>query len=511
MKSVPARQQGDAYQAQAFWLKACRLFQPHSKVKQVGYEIKDVPHFDDIAVYYSNSFPDAHGTLIQADYYQVKWHVDQSGCLSCRSLTDPQSRKSSTSLLQRLHRAVEATAQRQETARFTFVTPWSIDPQDDLGQLVSGRDQELRLDVLFGSSASSRMSRLRTDWSEHLNVDTENLKRILSRLRLCINADSLDHLSRELSHRLAAAGLEPIPVGSRVNPYVPLIFRLHAEGRTRFSKQDLQQVCKAESLWRGSAFNSEDHAIGIRSFRRFAEHLEDETECLLDLTAWFGGPNGRFIRAQEMWHTEVGSQIDRFITDSVIPLNRCTLHLAAHSSIAFAAGYALDPKAGTKVALIQNATTGRQVWEMKNGMTAIERNIWRHSKSDVNPEGSEVGVVLSVTHDILNDVRIYVQKQLPQISHLLVFTPVTETGPASVKDGSHARRLAEQVVGKIRERRQRQGPLHIFSAAPNGLMLFMGRLARSLGPIQLYEYDFESNAAGAYLPSLTLPLQTHSP
>ena len=50
MRAVSARQQGDTYQERAFWLKACRLFERHTKVARVGYEVPDVPHFDDIVV-----------------------------------------------------------------------------------------------------------------------------------------------------------------------------------------------------------------------------------------------------------------------------------------------------------------------------------------------------------------------------------------------------------------------------------------------------------------------------
>ena len=49
------------------------------------------------------------------------------------------------------------------------------------------------------------------------------------------------------------------------------------------------------------------------------------------------------------------------------------------------------------------------------------------------------------------------------------------------------------------------GQLHVFGAVPNGLMFFLGRLAHSLGPIQLYEHDFENNQSSRYRQSLSLP------
>ena len=88
--------------------------------------------------------------LISADYYQIKWHVDGSGAITSDALTDLAFIGSkSTSLLQRLHEAAETTLARDECARFNLVTTWGVDHRDRLAKLVSGRDGELRLDVLF--------------------------------------------------------------------------------------------------------------------------------------------------------------------------------------------------------------------------------------------------------------------------------------------------------------------------------------------------------------------------
>ena len=74
-RAVSARQQGEEYQARAFWLKACRLFQPHTKVNKVGYEIEEMPHFDDIAVFYGDGASGWQGNALDSDYYQVKWQL----------------------------------------------------------------------------------------------------------------------------------------------------------------------------------------------------------------------------------------------------------------------------------------------------------------------------------------------------------------------------------------------------------------------------------------------------
>ena len=506
MRAVSARQQGDTYQGRVFWLEACRLFQRHTKVAGVGYEIDDVPHFDDVAVAYSEPIRDAHGELVSADYYQIKWHVDQGGALTCDALTDPSFIGSkSSSLLQRLHEASKTTSARNETARFNFMTTWSIPADDVLAKLVSGRDGELRLDVLFGQSNPHRFSRLVDRWSCHLGVSHEELRRVLARLRLWASSYSLDGLTRVLSSNLARVGLHAVEHGSRANPYDSLIERLLSEGRNKFTAPEIQSICSEEGLWTGPESDYDAPIVGIRSFLQFAEHMEDEVDHLLDLAGLF---DGREISVPEYWNAKVGPEIREFMKRSVAPLSQCHLYLSSHSSITFAAGYELDPKSGTRVSLVQNSAAGRSTWAFSSVTSNCNSNPWSVSEISANPKGRDIGIVLSVTHDARSEVLAHVQDHIPQLGQLLVFTIEPDIGPMAVKDGGHAWRLAEEVVKTVRERHPRHtstGPLHIFTAAPNGLVFLVGRLARSLGPIQLYEHDFESNWSTRYRRSLTLP------
>lgn len=70
-------------------------------------------------------------------------------------------------------------------------------------------------------------------------------------------------------------------------------------------------------------------------------------------------------------------------------------------------------------------------------------------------------------------------------------------------------RLAEALLPRLRQRtpEERDGRLHIFYAGPNALQFYLGQLARPLGRIVLYEYDFEGQqvAQERYQPSIELP------
>ena len=505
-KAVSARQHGDIYQARAFWNKACRLFQPHSKVAKVGYEVEDVPHFDDVAVLYKPGVLDARGQPLMADYYQVKWHTDHSGSISYNSLADPRFINSrTTSLLQRLKLAYDVAAEYEQDARFNLVTTWGIERDDPLGRLVSGLDGEIRLDVLFGNS-SSKMRQVRESWAEHLDVDIETLHRVLSKLRLCMNSFSLYRLSKDVSDRMEAVGFQPVEYGSRINGYDSLVIRLYSEGRTLFNKEEIREICEAEGLWKG--VDSEDDEIptvGIRSFRRFTDHLEDETVHLLDLLHLF---NGRHIGSHNTWDGDIASDVRRFVSDHLIPLKGCRIHLDCHGSIAFAAGYELDVKSGVSASPFQRTANGRHIWTPDFPPTHTDQVGWKQSEVNLNSNGTECGVALSVTHSVSEDVLVFAQRHLSQLGKILNLSVAPEIGPMSVRDGPHAWRLAQEAIRIIRlwdRDSSRVGPLHIFFAAPNGLVFFLGRLSRSLGSIQLYEHDFESGTPGAYQSALSLP------
>ena len=70
------------------------------------------------------------------------------------------------------------------------------------------------------------------------------------------------------------------------NPYDDLIKKLQQGEKISFTKDELIELCKKEGLWVGSK-QQESQRIGIRSFVRFAEHMEDDTAQLLSLDDLF--------------------------------------------------------------------------------------------------------------------------------------------------------------------------------------------------------------------------------
>lgn len=477
---------------------------PYSPVGQVGYEHQTVRSFDDVVVLYSRPVLDEWGDPVTADYYQSKFHVTYNGAFTYSNLIDPAFISAETvSLLQRLHEARLGHAVDGRGARFYITSPWHVDHNDPLGRIVSATNGEFRLDKLFPPGRG--LARVRRVWSRHLNINSdEELRRTIRPFRIWAGALPLDLLRRMTNRELQAAGLRPMEDDSRVFQYTGLIRSLHAEGRTLFTQADLRKAAERENLWLGTPAPDEAVPIGIRSFLRRAEYMEDHTERMLCLAKYF---NGREIRDARLWQESVYPDVSDFLRTATARPATYHLYLEAHNSIAFAAGYELDR--GVDVSPVQSTDRGRTVWRPRVGLPAAVDDLW--GVVEMGPESSSVGkavaVAIGVTHDIIEDVRLYVRQNLPEVGRIIYCTVRPAPSKTAVRDADHGIQLIEQAAAIIQRRtpEERQERLHIFASAPNALTFWLGQRARGFGRIVVYEYDFEHNTPGGYSPGLEFP------
>lgn len=502
--AIGARHDGDDYQSRLFWLHACDLFDPTTHVVAVAYEEVGTKAFDDVVVYYDDTMRDEDGVGLVADHLQAKFHRRPSGAVTLAGLMDPAFIGAERySLLQRLRDAHHLHTVAGSRRRFILETPWEIDPHDALAQIVSLADEAVRLTLDAGPR--SHAGRVRTQLLEHLGIeDIEELRAILQAFRLR-RGPSLPELYRRLNERLRSVGFRPVEAGTRVHPYDDLTRRMVRGRQTRFTRDDIERMCKQELLWQGHTA-SEVGAVrlGIRSFARGTERLAEETDDHLDLLPHF---EGRFPRDAETWHEIVYPTLERFLAGCVSD-QRYHLHLRAHASIAFAAGYCLDPKAGIDAVPVQPSTRGCAIWRPALAYDAHVYPPFAVTERPISSAGRDVAIALGATVEVLPDVEAYVVAHLPDVGRIVAFTPRDGAGPDAVLDGTHAQILARQIAAYCRTHRtpdERCGRLHLFPAAPNGLVFFLGQLSRGLGSCVTYEYDFEQNQPGGYRPALVFP------
>src|SRR5260370_13469863 len=83
--------------------------------------------------------------------------------------------------------------------------------------------------------------------------------------------------------------------------------------------------------------------LGVRSIVGWGGDMETRNEKVLDLTQCF---DDRFIKEKAWWQEKIFPELRTFLLERVVEGRPLLLDFAAHSSIAFAAGWLLEPKSG---------------------------------------------------------------------------------------------------------------------------------------------------------------------
>ncbi len=117
----------------------------------------------------------------------------------------------------------------------------------------------------------------------------------------------------KLNDKFQLTGFRPVEQSSNIHPYINLIHNLSKKGQTEFIKDDLLHWCQRENLWLGIN-NTPTSAIpiGIRSFFRRTENMEDETKNMRCLLKYF---EGRFIKENRGWH-DIYLELDEFLSST---------------------------------------------------------------------------------------------------------------------------------------------------------------------------------------------------
>ena len=255
--------------------------------------------------------------------------------------------------------------------------------------------------------------------------------------------------------------------------------------------------------------------LGIRSMLGYGKNMEERNDHLLDLSCYF--EDNRFIRRQEDWQNEILPRVRDFLLKHADEDRPLVLDLAAHSSIAFTAGWVLEAKSGLDVRVRQRTSgEGTIEWHPREG-TVPDGPFWLDQPDLVleeEKEAPDVAVAVAVSQaTVPEEVRDFVtRKELP-VGRVLRAVIAPEPGPRSVGGGAHSLRLAQTLLPRIRQRHphERNGCDHLFLSGPNAFVFYLGQLSRSLGWVVLYEYPFgQPNPWGKYRRSIELEVPGRS-
>ncbi|MET4691230.1 SAVED domain-containing protein [Sinorhizobium fredii] len=485
----------------SFWWHAARLLDPGSAVSRVAFETGP-KSFDDVWVEYdpARSALDQYGDPLRREHIQCKWHVTPDS-YGYTHLIDPEFiNANARSLLQRARQAQIAHAPAGSGVRFKLVTNWRLDRNDPLREMIGNRSGAMRLERLYGSATdNSKAGAVRKAWREHLEIDEDELRLLARTLAFGEATDTLDALREQLDVLFGFVGLQRIPANQSAFPYDDLVFQWMAQGRLEFDRAGFRALCAREGLL-GSGQGS-PRVYGVKSFEHAFDRLEERCHEVLDLVPAF---DERYIRDDDDWETTLYPRLRAFLLEAAKQQPRLRLALDAHVTLAFAAGSIINIKSGRHIELEQRST-GRRLWAGDDLSPDPNWSRLTCETIELQQDKPDLAVALGLTHDLSGDVRRFCETNLSDVGRLLLMQPSAGAGAQSVACGRHAFELADAATNAVRKARPAgSGCTHLFIAAPNAFSFFLGQRQAALGPVRLYEFDFEQ--ARTYTPALTLPI-----
>jgi hypothetical protein len=272
--------------------------------------------------------------------------------------------------------------------------------------------------------------------------------------------------------------------------YDDLGMRLIETGRTRHTPESLRELLHQAELLEPPP-QSIGSTVLLRSLRSLDAVAENEGQVVIDLCDLF---EEREPRDAEVWSTTIPERL-RQATATIAGLGRpLEVKIQAHLSIAWFLGTLLPPKTGVAFTLRQLDSRMRaMVWDDSLPRCPEGGSGWSFSEEKMG-QGEELAVALSVTHEVVVDVRHHLAAQPGAIGTLL-HASLQPPGQHTIVDGAHGRWLADALIQQLGAlvSQRRPSRLHLFPSAPVNLMVLLGQQAAALGPTTVYEFDFGSS------------------
>lgn len=502
-KTVAARMMGDDVQALFFWYQAANLLIETSLADRVTLEQDGVSGMDDVVVYYREPGVDTGGRLSRADFFQVKYHVDQRDAYCSRNLIELGFAADKSSLLQRFHAGFRDVRGEHDWFLLHFASNWGWKSDDPLARSI--RDDGSLPDAFFENGKRSKLGAVRESWRDHLGLADDEFGDFARRLRFKPNYFDRRDFRFALDDRLHRAGLKAVPPEHRVNPYTDLARKFIMDGTNEFDAKALSEICAREDLFDKTApTRPKIPRIGIRSFMRFADRIETETDCHVCVAKHF---DGRHIRDRRLWTTDILPCIRSILEDASLREREHHLLLECHGSIAYAAGMMLDRKSGAQVYPVQKGTILGPWKPSASPVWPADEPEWRMEGSERDAGSLDAVVAISATNPVLADVDRFLADAALPVRRVIHFLPQSGPSYVSVKGPDHAVLIASRIVQEVRRQRQDgvTGTIHLFAAVPNSLLFFLGQAGRAMGRVHLYEFDFDNERGNTYTPSFALP------
>jgi len=457
-------------------------------VTKVVMEHRGVDAVDDVVVYYAPPGVNDRGSLVDVDFYQVKYHLSMNGAVDHEVVIDPEWTGTKEPLLKRMADAWMSIRPVHPRARLTLVTNWPWDPRSPVAPMI--RDGGRLDDKLIQATPGSAIGAIRREWQNACGLGNPDFSAFMGALRFSTSGVSSDDAEDWLRDRCQLAGLAPVEKSEEHSAYDDIGSRLLETGRTEQTPESLRALVEREKLL-ATPNPPYSSTLAIRSFSRYAHIPETDGACVVDLTDLF---EGRKPRSDLVWSNLVPERLESVLPQLATLRDPICLALDTHLSIAWYVGHLLDSRLGRAVKLRQAVHgLGVQLWDLSESGRPAGADGWEIAMT--RGDGSELAVVISVTHQALEDARHCI-RELSLSVGLVVEARLPNPGHQAISGGGHARWLADELLRALSSEIARLKParVHVFPACPVSLAFLLGQVGRGMGPVSIYEFDFGHSA-----------------
>lgn len=302
-------------------------------------------------------------------------------------------------------------------------------------------------------------------------------------------------------------GLRCTPINHIHFPYDYLPQQWRAQEKVEYDRAGLRKLCEEEGLFAANPTTPGKFAIKSRNHPIHA--VEQHFSDWLDLTHYFDPQrNQRPLLPQYDWAGTLYPELATFLIDAAQRWSRLQLLIDCHVTLAFAAGGILDSKSRITTEVLQNGPD-QPPWHAQDGASDPAWPVWEYVIEEIDAGTADIAIGISLTNDVTLDLQAHIAKGALKVGRIIHAQPTGGPINHCVANGRHAFELASAMAQRIRQEAIYANPvIHLFIAAPNAFVFFLGQLQNGMGQIQLYEFDFEKSGNRGYTPSLALPVAT---
>lgn len=463
---VAARLQGDDYQHLYAWYQILCLGLPGGDVHKVEVESEGSGNVDDVVV----------RRRAQADeYLQVKFSVDASKPITSEWLTTARAPKGK-SPLQRFAMSWAQLKSKGLKPQMTLFTNRALDYDDPILKLRDGRRGVTgpRLgDEIAGSPARKQLSR----WATHAGLPESELLDLLAHLGFRTDQGSANGLFEAVCDRMRSVGLRASELDAEAG--ISAVRGWVKEGVREIDRARFLAEVERRQLAGGQAHSTLlveaiDHAP-----------WPDAAQVCLNWVDLFSGAEPRArrqLRDPSLWSSKLRPEMveaARMLKAS--GADRVFVRGYMRLPLWFLVGAELPDTRGHHVACTQRGAW----WTSDAARTAFQVSV-RSTQVD---QGEDLGIGLSVTNSLEEDVLAYCRGSRLPISRFLDISPSGGPGAAAIGGNDAALGWAHETREAVRRAARECGArrIHLFLSGPGGGALMLGHIWNRLPPTLVYE------------------------